>query len=337
VEPDDRIRDFVAQSGLFSPADVISYTSLTGGVSSDIWLVRAVGRAVCVKRSLARLRVPSVWEAPVERTRYEIAWYDAVSRAIPGSAPRILASDAAAGIFAMEYFAPESFSLWKGLLMAGTVDVGFAGRVGQTLAQIHAEFAHDSATRDRFDSDAIFHAIRIEPYLVHTSRVHVDLTAPITALADRTLAHKRTLVHGDVSPKNILVGPRGPVLLDAECAWFGDPAFDVAFCLNHLLLKCIAVPSKASDLRAAFSALASTYLSLVDWEPALELEARVSSLLPALMLARVDGKSPVEYLSAGAEQEVVRDFGRRYVAAPPARLAELLTAWEREITNFLGA
>jgi len=89
----------------------------------------------------------------------------------------------------------------------------------------------------RFDNDATFQSIRIEPYIEATARIHPDLAEPLMLLAQDTLAAKRTLVHGDVSPKNILVGPKGPIFLDAECAWYGEPAFDLAFCLNHLLLK----------------------------------------------------------------------------------------------------
>ncbi len=110
---------------------------------------------------------------------------------------------------------------------------------------------------------------------------------------------KHALVHGDVSPKNILNGPRGPVLLDPECAFYGDPAFDLAFCLNHLLLKCLWTPAARHGFMACFTSLKDSYLSLVDWEPMTDIEARTARLLPGLFLARVDGKSPVEYITRG--------------------------------------
>ena len=118
-----------------------------------------------------------------------------------------------------------------------------------------------------------------------------------------TQANKRALVHGDVSPKNILRGPDGPVFLDAECAWWGDPAFDLAFCLNHLLLKCLWTPSAAAGFLACFDALGAAYLARVAWEPPHALEARAARLLPGLFLARVDGKSPVEYITTEHGQE----------------------------------
>jgi Ser/Thr protein kinase RdoA (MazF antagonist) len=147
-------------------------------------------------------------------------------------------------------------------------------------------------------------------------------------LAARTARTRLALVHGDVSPKNILAGPAGPVLLDAECAWYGDPAFDLAFCLNHLLLKCVAVPGRRAELKESAARLTVAYLAEVAWEPVAELEHRVATLLPALLLARVDGKSPVEYLTDPADRELVRRSARTLLTTkPPSALAGILEAW----------
>ena len=134
-------------------------------------------------------------------------------------------------------------------------------------------------------------------------------------------------MHGDVSPKNILIGPDGPIFLDAECAWYGDPAFDLAFCLNHLLLKCLWTPPATAAFLRAFDALAETYLAGVRWEARAEVEARAAGLLPGLFLARVDGKSPVEYVTAEADRERVRRTARPLILHPPARLAAVREAW----------
>ena len=98
-----------------------------------------------------------------------------------------------------------------------------------------------------------------------------------------TGATKQALVHGDVSPKNILCGPHGPVFLDAECAWYGDPVFDLAFCLNHMLLKCLWRPQWSARYLACFDALAAAYLAGVTWEPREQTEARAAALLPGLV------------------------------------------------------
>ena len=146
-----------------------------------------------------------------------------------------------------------------------------------------------------------------------------------------TQRHALALVHGDVSPKNILVGPLGPVLLDAECAWWGDPAFDIAFCLNHLLLKCVWTPSASADFMASFDALATAYLVGVDWEPREAIERRAAALLPGLLLARVDGKSPVEYIETDAQRDLVRRVALALLKRPVASLDRVAAAWRQEI------
>jgi Ser/Thr protein kinase RdoA (MazF antagonist) len=136
-------------------------------------------------------------------------------------------------------------------------------------------------------------------------------------------------VHGDVSPKNILVGARGPIFLDAECSWYGDPAFDLAFLLNHLLLKCVWRPQWRARYLAAFRAAADAYLAGVTWEPRDVFEGRLSWLLPALALARVDGKSPVEYITEDADRERIRACVKPLILAPRTRLAEVAEAWRQ--------
>jgi len=315
---------FLRAAGLAAADEVPGASVLTGGVSSDIWKVALRSGPVCVKRALPRLRVAQLWEAPVERNRYEWRWMQVAARIVPGSAPRVLAQDEA-GLFAMEYLDGERHPLWKGELRAGRADAAFARQVGERLARIHAATAGDAAIARDFATDAGFHAIRLEPYLLATARVHRDLAVPLQALAERTAATRAALVHGDVSPKNILVGPRGPVFLDAECAWYGDPAFALAFCLNHLLLKCLWVPEAAPRLLACFEALGAAYLQGYAPEG---LEARAASLLPGLLLARVDGKSPVEYVTEEAQKARVRRVARALLATPPARLAEVKEAWQ---------
>ena len=174
------------------------------------------------------------------------------------------------------------------------------------IVLIHAATAGRVDVASRFANDDIFRSIRIEPYLLATAERHPDCATALRKLAETTGHARLALVHGDLSPKNILIGPHGPVLLDAECAWYGDPAFDLAFCLNHLLLKCAWRPQWRARYLESFRALAEAYLAGVSWEPRDVFEARCAWLLPGLMLARIDGKSPVEYLTEAADRDRVR-------------------------------
>lgn len=317
---------------LLCPGDHARGVPLSGGVSSEIWRVTLPdGREICIKRALAKLKVAADWRAPVIRNRYEARWLARAAEAAPGCVPRLLGQHEGTGTLAMEFLPLEDHPVWKARLRDGFADAGFAAEVGRRVARIHAHAARQPALSADFPTDQLFHAIRLEPYLVATARAHPDLAAPLTALVARTASTKLTLVHGDVSPKNILVGPRGPVFIDAECAWWGDPAFDLAFVLNHLLLKCLWTPRAAGDFLICFEALATAYLAAVEWEAPAVLEARAASLLPGLFLARVDGKSPVEYLTQDADKDRVRRVARALLLAPPDRLRTVRAAWGEEI------
>jgi aminoglycoside phosphotransferase (APT) family kinase protein len=280
-----------------------------------------------VKRALARLRVAAVWEAPTSRNASEWAWLELVSRMLPDAVPVLYDHDPEAGMFAMAYLEPALYPVWKEQLRDGTVDTTTAVSVGDRLGQIHAATADDPGVAARFATDATFFSLRLEPYLLHTATAHPDLRDRLEAIARVTAETKRTLVHGDVSPKNLLVGPNGPVFLDAECAWFGDPAFDVAFVLNHLLLKGVWRPQYLDAYVDAFRALAAAYAARVTWEPVDSFERRCAQLLPALTLARIDGKSPVEYLTDERDRADVRRRARALVRSAPDSLDALLAAW----------
>jgi fructosamine-3-kinase len=321
----------LVELGLADTREVLTGEPLAGGVSSDIWRIETARGPVCAKRALPKLRVAADWQAPIERNLYEARWMRVAAAAVPGSAPLVLGQHPRRGVLVMSYLPSADHRLWKAQLRAGDADETTAREVGRLLARIHAHSAARPELATQFDTDSIFYEIRLEPYLIATAGRHPDLAGPLRALVRQTQEHRRALVHGDVSPKNILVGPRGPVLLDAECAWWGDPAFDLAFCLNHLLLKCLWTPPAAGGFLRLFDTLAAAYLQGVDWEPAAALEGRAAALLPGLLLARVDGKSPVEYLGDDAQRDAVRRCARPLLLAPPVRLAEVRAAWQRTI------
>jgi len=318
--------------GLLNGA-TLSGEPLAGGVSSDIWRIDLPFGPVCIKRALAKLRVSADWQVPVERNTYEARWMRIASEAVPGATPALLGQDEVTGTLAMSYLPAEQYPVWKALLRDGHTEPAFAAAVACALCEIHRATAARPDLAGAFPTDDIFFDIRLEPYLRQTGRAHPDLAERMQALIETTLRTKHALVHGDVSPKNILRGPDGPVFLDAECAWWGDPAFDLAFCQNHLLLKCLWVPSKREALLACFEAMTTTYLPRVSWEPAAAFEARAAHLLPALLLARVDGKSPVEYITEDADRDKVRRVARRLIVNPPDLLANVAQAWNEEIVR----
>lgn len=299
---------------------------LTGGVSSDIVRIRLPdGRQYCAKRALSKLKVATDWQAPLERNQYEVAWLRRANAIVPGAAPEVIGEDRGHGIALLEYLPADDYLLWKSELLAGHADPSVPVAVANALGRIHAATLNDPTTAAEFPTDHLIDALRLDPYLRFTATRHPELADRILAVLATTAGTKLALVHGDVSPKNILVSKRDghPVLLDAECAWYGDPAFDAAFCLNHLALKSIHLPALRGNLLDQANVFATTWLGHFPAELRPGIEARTAALLPCLMLARVDGKSPVEYLSE-INRQVVRDRAIPFIRNPPSKLVHLL-------------
>jgi aminoglycoside phosphotransferase (APT) family kinase protein len=303
---------------------------LAGGVSSDIVRIRMRdGRDFCAKRALRKLKVATDWQAPLERNHYEVAWLRRAGAIVPAAVPKVLGEDPAAGVALLQYLPPERYSLWKTELLAGRMPKGVAAAVADVLGRIHAATFESAKIAAEFPTDHLIEALRLEPYLRFTAARHPDLAERLLAVTETTASTKQALVHGDVSPKNILIAnhDRQPVLLDAECAWYGDPAFDAAFCINHLLLKAVHLPALREPLLMEAEVFAAGWLRHFDEARRAALLQRTAVLLPCLMLARVDGKSPVEYLGE-ASRQLVREIAAPAIRQPPASITHLVE-WMR--------
>ncbi|HEY0207767.1 aminoglycoside phosphotransferase family protein [Acerihabitans sp.] len=326
------IQEVLQNMGLLHAGNTWHATALTGGVSSNILKITVGNRQFCLKQALPTLKVAKEWHAPLERIFAEIDWMKTVARIEPHVVPKILGVDNRHLCFVMEYLPAEHYRNWKSQLLNGEIDVGFAERMGGILNNIHKQTAKNNELARMFAYDENFFSLRLDPYLGEIARHCPEHSASILSILHRTQTTKIALVHGDVSPKNILRGPQGPVILDAECAWYGDPAFDLAFCLNHFLLKSV-IAKKSIDkqrLLASFQALSEKYIADIDWEPAADLNLRAATLLPCLLLARVDGKSPAEYIQ-GRDADRVRQASFTLLDRGYTQLKDIQEFWKKEI------
>ncbi len=322
-----RCRDLVCELGLSEADQNVSVSPLAGGVASDIARVDVAGKSFCVKFALEKLKVAEDWRAPVRRNKAEYAWLEFAAEIEPRSVPRLFGR--AGGGFAMEFVSSPDVRLWKNALLQEPPRMQHAKSVANALGRIHAASTRPGFRAEAFRNNDDFAMLRIDPYLLFTARRHPRLERPLSMLADSLYRSRTALVHGDVSPKNILFRGRQPLFLDAECATMGDPAFDAAFCLNHLILKSVHRPGFGAELIGAAETFWDAYASHVSWESSSELERRAANLLPALMLARVDGKSPVEYLSE-LDRDRVRKLAIPLVSTGPRKVSDVLRAAERQ-------
>jgi 5-methylthioribose kinase len=311
---------YLAGQGLVDADTPGQVEPLGGGVSNVVLAVTTEDRRVVVKQALPQLRVAQEWLADPARANTEAAALRLAGRLTPGAVPSVIHADPERFVLVIAA-APEGWEEWKRALLAGTVDPVVAARVGELAARWHAGttgLAGDAV----FDQPEAFDQLRLDPYYRAAGRAHPDLAATIGHRLDELTATRACLVHGDLSPKNVLVGPDGLWVIDFEVAHVGHPAFDLAFMLNHLFLKAARLPAAFDALRAAADALWSAY------ERARGLHIATEAALDhlgVLMLARVDGKSPAEYLDEPTRVKV-REVARSLTAAPPSDLDE---AWSR--------
>ena len=120
------------------------------------------------------------------------------------------------------------------------------------------------------------------------------------------------------------------VLLDCEVAWYGDAAFDPAFFLTHLFLKELWHRPRQAGMRRMVDEFWSAYLAA---RPVPDLDQRVARLLLMLLLARVDGKSPVEYLDS-VRQDFVRRFVQETLPSDIASVSAAADSWFSRLQQF---
>jgi len=274
---------------------------LSGGVSGDVVLT---DEGHVRKQFLPKLKVAMEWLSDPRRVFREIDSLKAWGRIVgPESVPQVLSVEPESFAYTMTYAEGPS---WKDQLMAGEVRRSIAHELGRRLGMVHRHPDQEAARA--LAGQGYFPELRIEPYYETTAKRHPDLGIVAEFFP-------QTLVHGDYSPKNILVHQDGLWVLDHEVAHWGDPAFDLAFMLNHLLIKAfIFADARYRDLARAF---------LDAYEPEPSLEARTMYHLAVLMLARVDGKSPLAYLDEDQRRRI-RALARQRILEPAEQLSSYL-------------
>lgn len=289
--------------------------ALGGGVSNVVLMAPADGRQVVVKQSLPRLQVADEWLAKRERVLTEATALTLARSLTPGAVPGVLDIDVDACAITIEC-APADWRTWKERLLRGRADPDVAIRLGELLAAWHAATAADPALMAGLDDAEAFDQLRLDPYFRTVMRRRPELADAVGAHVDRLVSTRRGFVHGDYSPKNVLVGDGRLWVIDFEVAHLGDPAFDVAFLTSHLLLKAIHRPAR----RAAYERCSRSFWDAYHAGVPPDVVGRGNDVLgyvACLLLARVDGKSPAEYLDDGG-QAVARRLGEALLARPPA-------------------
>lgn len=327
--------DYLRETGRLPRGRAAEVRALGWGVSNVVLRVDAQGvDPFVLKQARERLRTKAHWVSRLDRIWTERAAMELLGAALPrGGVPRVLFSDEPEFLLAMTC-APDDAVVWKEQLLAGKVDPAVARRAGEVLGTVHASTRDHPGLAGRLADTTVFGELRVDPFYREAARVHPEIAPQIEALiASMAAPPHRCLVLGDFSPKNILVHPGGLTLVDFETAHAGDPAYDVGFFLSHLWLKALHAGrgdpgggamrpfvklmtvfidsymahagSAAAPLRKGFTGRDRDVLFTLAPPGGYHLPGPVLWHLNACALARVDGKSPVDYLDEPTK-EVVR-------------------------------
>lgn len=296
-----------------------SQVVLAGGVSSDIRIVHAAAGDYVVKRALGKLRVEADWFADPSRSSIEVDGLRTIALLLGQQhVPRVLWVDEETHSFAME-LVDASFENWKQQLLRGHIDAATACTAGRLLGQLHSRSAGRTDLAARFANQQPFIELRIRPFFERVAQRHSEIAAQIIEMSEHLLTQRSAFVHGDYSPKNLLARNAELVILDCEVAHWGDPRFDVAFCAAHLLLKSFRRGASITAFVAALRAFLIEYRR----HGSAPLDASFSRLVGCLLLARLDGDSPVDYL-ADLDRAEVHRLAIRLLMQPPSAFEEAL-------------
>jgi len=326
--------EYLASQGFLHEGEEISVHALGGGVSNIVLLVEWTGnpdRRWVIKQSLGKLRVKDDWRSHRSRIYREAESLQELRPVLgPAALPEVIHQDRAKFLYIMTA-APAGSQVWKDSLLARRADSAVARNAGLLLAKMINASHGDDDLAEQFLDRTVFDQLRLDPYYRTAAARHPELLGQFEDLIQTSLAIRTSLVHGDYSPKNMLVRGENIFLIDFEVVHWGDPSFDAAFLVNHLLLKAFHLPVASRQFLGLVDEFWRTLLAALAPEAATGFEAMTVRHLGGLMLARIDGKSPVEYIQDDKTKDRVRRAARRILVERPLLLAEAVEMAQREM------
>lgn len=319
--------DYLRSTGRTGPGPA-SAAPLGWGVSNIVLRIEADGSRFVLKQSRPQLRTRDAWFSDLDRVYREQEVMQALGPLLPaGVVPEVLFADRPNYVFAMSH-APLEARVWKELLLAGQVDLDIGELCGTVLGRMHQATAERRELVEPFRDHTVFVQLRVDPFYRRIQERCPDVAAAVEPLVEQMLTVQDALCHGDFSPKNILVHDGGFMLVDYETTHLGDPTMDLGFFLSHLMLKAI----RRSEDRERFFALTRTfwraYAEEVRFLPIAKLTERGIGHLGLCILARIDGTSPVDYLTEEPLRICARLLGRRLLLDRPVSWDDVLAIAE---------
>jgi 5-methylthioribose kinase len=297
---EETVVDYLINEGLFAQNEDIKVEILTGGVSNTVLAISTATKNLVLKQALPALKVAELWEADPRRAIVEADALELFHSLNPEIVPKLVFVDPIRFVVIMERV-PLSSRVWKSELLEGIYRPQVARTLGITLSQWHNYGIINPAAHKKFMEDTLFDQLRIDPFYRFVAAKNVNLQDSIQQLIAELENDKSTIVHGDFSPKNFMVTEDDHVyILDFEVMHVGNPVFDLAFIVAHLLCKFFHAPN--AEEAAELSNIANNFLNA--YQEQTEVSETLVLHTALIALARVEGKSPVNYLSKSEQEKI---------------------------------
>jgi hypothetical protein len=285
-----------------------SVTTLEGGISSETLAVQLPTGSYVVKRALSQLRVEEEWRADPERIFAEgeaLEWFNDLT---PEYAPRPLAAVEKSWALLLPMAPSPSPDLRRIILDSPLLFQEEAARtLGKILFEWHAADP-GKALGSRLDDITRLTDLRVDPFYRDMAGRWASHQKVIYALAEELLEVRTAVVHGDFTPKNVLILPDGGLwVIDSEVSHIGNPVIDTAAMVAHLLLKQVLY-RKDAHIHATLRRAQKAFLSELGPE---SCPSSLGGHVGLFMAVRVAGRAQVPYLSEelrSAASQIARDL-----------------------------
>lgn len=320
---EDTVVAYLQARGVISNSEKATVEVLTGGVSNVVLAVQTPSKDLVLKQALAELKVATKWEADQRRAIVEAHAIETFHELSPEQVPALVDYDPEVFTLVLERV-PHSATVWKTDLLDGTIHPEIGAKLGHTLATWHNFGLHSEAARKKFSEDLLFEQLRITPFYGTVAGKNPQLSAKIMGLVTELKSAKTTLVHGDFSPKNIMISEKLDVfILDFEVTHTGNPVFDLAFLTAHLLCKFYR--EKDLHKRTLLRQTAQDFLSAYDAQSEQKHAPSLAWHTALIALARVEGTSLVNYLDEAAQDGLAAQCKMALATEVPLHLSELFS------------
>ena len=332
IENHAQLNDYLIANEWVESGSKIGMNNLNGGVSAKtVWVTLPNEKQLVLKQGLEKLRVAADWYCSPERTATEARALLWLNEILPGAVPKFAFWDAENYILGMHAVKLPHTNL-KTDLLAGQINPDMIKQTGEILGTIHRRGSDHPEVKKSFSNRHFFEVLRLEPYYQYTGSIVPATMAFMNALIKDTRKVQTTAVHGDYSPKNMLVKDNRIVLLDHEVMHLGDPAFDVGFMLSHLLSKANHLPANRHEFINAAQHFWK-YYTLNNPITASAIEERAVRHTIGCLLARVKGRSPLEYLEENSRSKQLK-IGQSLITNTPIKLHELFSNYKIKLNEY---